>query len=79
MATSLIIQNSSPLMMFNWHVVAGAYLASLCDLGEHDHGGKTMLPDHPPEVPDCVGHRTLSSDVGIGAVVTLQQRERVNR
>ena len=33
-----------------------------------------MLPNHPPEISDCVGHRTLGSDVGIRPVVTLRRK-----
>ena len=51
------------------------YLATFCDLGQHDNGGEAMLPNHTPKVTSCVGHRTLGSNVGIQIAVTLRGKK----
>ena len=42
-------------------------------VGQHDHCGDIVVPDHPPEVGDGVGQRTLCSDVLFLAVVALRR------
>ncbi len=47
------------------------YLSSLSALGEHYHGDQLLLPNHPPEVVDGVGHGALGSNVGVLVFVAL--------
>ena len=41
----------------------GQYPVVFGELGDHDDRRRPLLPDHRPEVVDCVRHRSLSSDV----------------
>ncbi len=47
------------------------YLSSLSAPGEHYHGDQLLLPDHPPEVVDGIGHGALGSNVGVLVFVAL--------
>ena len=64
-----------------------AILSCLCILGEHDNGGCSGLPDHPPEVVDSRVFGALGSHklfvgivatniVGVDVVGALQPRYR---
>ena len=52
-----------------------SYLSSLCALSEHDYSHQLVLPDHPPEVTDGIGHGTLGCNVGIWVVVALGKKD----
>ena len=47
------------------------YLASFHQVGQHDNGGRVLLPDHPPEVIHRLLQGALRSDVLLGIVVAL--------
>ena len=49
------------------------YLASHHSSSEHDNGVEFVLPNHPPEVSDGVGHGALGCDVGILMGVALSK------
>ena len=41
---------------------------------QHDQTPYVLLPDHPPEIVDCAGQRTLSCDKLLPRVVTLSNK-----
>ena len=51
----------------NKRLISGSltYPAHLPELGEHDHNGGVVLPEHPPEVLHRLVQRTLCRDIGV--------------
>ena len=45
----------------------------LPELGEHDHDGGVMLPEHPPEVLHGLGEGALGGDVGVPVAVAVDE------
>ena len=54
-----------------YHLATYTYLAILLHSAEHDNGPALILPDHLPEVIDCVLHWSLGSNVGSMLPVAL--------
>lgn len=46
------------------------------ELCEHDYDGRLVLPDHPPEVLNCVLQRGLGGDEGTLDLVALHTRRK---
>ena len=46
-------------------VAVASHPSSLLLLGQQHNAGTLVLPDHPPEVTDCVRERTLCSYEGV--------------
>ena len=42
---------------------------------KHDNDLSIVVPDHPPEVPDCAGQRVLGNDEFTALTVTLKQSQ----
>lgn len=53
-----------------------SYPAHLSQLGEHDHDGGVVLPQHPPEVLGGLGQRALRGKVGLLLPARDTQRHR---
>ena len=51
--------------------ISAPHLSFLLQLAEHHDGGCPVLPDHPPEVINCVLHWTLSHNVLVALLVAL--------
>lgn len=53
---------------------AATYSSLFITACQHDQSLYVLLPDHPPELVDCGGQRTLGGDVLLPGVVTLANK-----
>jgi len=50
-----------------------AYPAHFLELGQHDHNGGVVLPEHAPEILCCILHRTLGGDIGRSVAIAVNE------
>lgn len=57
-------------VVFRVHTYSSLFITAC----QHDKGLYILLPDHPPELADCGGQRTLSCNELFSGVVTLPNK-----
>lgn len=55
------------------------YFSILFAEGQHNYKADVLLPDHSPEVVDCVNQRALACNIFLFLVIALQVVEKQNK